>query len=286
MSAGILLALLPCLAVLAGWGATLAAWVRRPAAGQGLLLSLAGLVLAALVLMVIQVPSVVSDKASYGLLALLAFGAFAAVGLDGAMRPGRWAAVAVAVGLGAWALTAYATHWIDGGSPGYQLIRANDLIARGRAKEGARTYAEVLRRDPGAWAARLALAEMMLDGGAPRDEIARTLQGGANPPELEWRHYLLSRLAEREGDRDGALVEVLRALALDPDQPDDRARLATLLEARGDLQGAMAAWREVLRIDPQRREAHRSLALLYLGTGDPEAAARHREWSDRTARAR
>lgn len=285
MSAGMILALLPCLAAAGGLVEAAAGWVRRPTAAGGLLAGLALLVLGAIALMTIQVPSVVSDKASYGLMALLALGAFAAAGLDRAMAWGRWSRLLVAAWLGAWALTAYASHWVDGSATGTRLVQANDLMERGRPEEGVRSYFDILRREPGQWPARLALAAIMLDNEAPRAEVARVLAGPEPAPELEWRHYLLSRLAERDGDLAGALAEARRAVALDPLQPDDRARLALLLGRTGAVPEAMAAWREVLRLDPQQRDAHAALAGLEATAGDPGQAARHRAWLQRLTQA-
>jgi Flp pilus assembly protein TadD len=120
----------------------------------------------------------------------------------------------------------------------------------------------------------------MIDADAPTSEVARMLHG-PNPPEIEWRHFLLSRAAEKDRDFPGALAEARRAVMLDPDQPDDRARLASLLARAGMSGDAIREWREVLRIDPQDREAHRALVPLLEQQGAIEEARRHRDWAER-----
>jgi Flp pilus assembly protein TadD len=285
MSAGYALAIVPCAAAVAGAVVCLVAWLRRPRSTEAVPLVLAFLVLLALAFMVVQVPSVVSDKASYGMLALVSLGAFAGRALDRAAGARPWSAVLVAGCVGAWGLTSYATHWIDAAGRQVQLIRANDRLATGDTREAVRIYYDLLRRDPDDWAARLHLATIMLDNDAPRRELAPVLERATDAPEMEWRYFLLSRLAERYGDLGLALATARRAVALDPDQPDDVARLAELLARAGDRAAAIATWREVLRIDPQDRAAHLALAQLLDQAGDGAGAAVHRGYASRIARA-
>ncbi len=223
MSAGIALAIVPCIATLVGAAETLVSWVCRPTAAAGILLALAALVLTASALMSIQVPSPSSEKASYGILALLALGAFAARGLERFLRPSRWGGIAIATVLGTWAITAYATQWIHGGWFGNEATGADDL-AGGAVSLGEHTYADLLPSrlvelngpDGTLIEARRALAMCLDPLDCARLATALEARGQISDAEHAWRevlrfepqaeqaHRTLATLYGRMGDREAA----------------------------------------------------------------------------------
>jgi len=75
------------------------------------------------------------------------------------------------------------------------------------------------------------------------------------------------------GQYDAAIGSLQKGVALAPDEPALRHKLATALALKGDLNGALAAMRETVRRSPTFAKGHYSLALLYLQAGDYRRAA-------------
>ena len=284
MSATCLLSLIPASAVVVGSGTTLLEWLRRPRTAEGMLLLLAFLTLVAIGFISSAVPSVVADKASYGLMALVPFAAFSALSLDRLMSGRPWLRTLTAAGLGAWALSSYATYWIDVGSAEGRIQAVPAMMNAGNTLDAARLLHDIARDNPDHWASHLMLAEIMLDHDAPRPEIVRLLEARASWPVVWKRHLLLSRLEERDGNLETALAEANRAAALAPDDVDAHVRVAEVLTKSGAEGEAVNAWRRVLEADARHVVAHRAVASLYERRGEVERAVLHRSYAKRLAR--
>ncbi|HSN89938.1 MAG TPA: hypothetical protein VLS93_01820 [Anaeromyxobacteraceae bacterium] len=283
-AAGYALALLPTALALLGFGVTVRAWVRRPAAVEGLLLALALLVLAALCLMALRVPSVAQDKAFYGLLALGPLAFFAARGVA-ALAGGRAApALLLVAGLGAWAATSYATFWIDRRSTEARLTGGVMRVASGDVPGGVAALRAAVAGAPDDWRARVALARVLLDTAGPTPEVEALLQPGAPGPDLAGRHLAVTIWAQARGDAATGLGAAERAVSLDPDGADGLGIRAELLEASGRPDLATLAWREFLRVEPQEAHAHAALARILAADGREGEAAFHRGYAARLGR--
>jgi tetratricopeptide (TPR) repeat protein len=79
--------------------------------------------------------------------------------------------------------------------------------------------------------------------------------------------------AMSEGRYDEAIAAFQKGVALDPNEPALRHKLATALALRGNLAGALDAMRETVRRSPEFAKGHYSLGLLYLQAGDYRHAA-------------
>lgn len=278
---GYLLALVPATCAAVGAGRTLLAWLRRWSAVDGMFLSLSFLLLAALVLMSLRVPCVAEDRAFYGLMALSVFAVFVSRGFDVLAGSSRARSAALVVALGTWAATAYATYWTDPDSPKVAQTKATALVWAGDERGAVKTLRSALARAPEDWGIRTGLARALMEGGGPTREVPALLRAGEDAPDLAPRHLALALFAGSRGDFDAAISSARRAAALDPDDPDAWAVLASALEASGRPLPAIEAWREVLRIQPQDPASHDALASLYQRTGQPAAAALHRDYAAR-----
>lgn len=280
MSAALLLAVVPAAAVLAGGASALVRWLRDPDAVTGMLVGLAALVLLAVAWMAVAVPAVAATKASYGLLALVPFCAFAAHALS-SVAGRRRAGILVASALGAWALTSYSAYLVDGASGKARLYRGMADAQRGDIAGALPLLWEAVARDPEDWSARVVLADQLLQAGGTRSEIERLLAPEATVPGRALRHVALAALAFREGDAGGVERALGRALEEDPDCLNAHLQLAALAERSGDVERAVRFLREALRVDPQHRAAHAALSTLYARLGDRAAAAKHATYAGR-----
>lgn len=277
MGAGYLLALVPSVALLAGAIAELVGWVRRPAVASGMILLLASLTILAIGVLCMEVPSVVADKASYGLLALVPLAALCASAMDRVMSRSTWLRILAVSGLATWAGMSYMAHWIDGASADAQMRTVVPVVAKGDWLPAMRRLHDIATRNPDHGPSHLMLAGLMLDLDAPGPEIVRELDARDSWPDVASHRLVLSRLAAREGQWDRALAEARQAVGLAPEDPRALRQYATILSSSGHTDRAIEAWRDVLAVDAHGVIAHRQLATLLARKGDPAGAALHRE---------
>jgi tetratricopeptide (TPR) repeat protein len=88
--------------------------------------------------------------------------------------------------------------------------------------------------------------------------VAYELRGGAAMAHGQW---------------DEAIADFRKGVALDPDEPALRHKLATALALKGNRREALETMRETVRRSPAFAKGHYSLALLYLQSGDVAQAA-------------
>jgi tetratricopeptide (TPR) repeat protein len=168
------------------------------------------------------------------------------------------------------------------------------LLGRGRAALARKDYAGAigflergLTIDPDAKALHVPLA--LAYRGAGQTDKARThvqAQGTTQlrPPdpiydeidlllETPVAYELRGGRAMSAGRYDEAIDAFQKGVALDPDEPALRHKLATALGLKGDLSAAIATMRETVRRSPTFAKGHYSLGLLYLQANDFAHAA-------------
>jgi tetratricopeptide (TPR) repeat protein len=250
-----------------------------------MLLLLAFLTMLAIAVLSIEVPSVVADKASYGLMALVPLAGFCASALDWVMSRGLVLRIIASAGFVSWAGASYATFWIAGGSPDGRMQAVPAIARSGEWLPAMRLLQDIAARHPDHWPSRLMLAEIMLDLEAPVGEVERVLYPRSSWPDVSSLHLVLSRMAEREGDLGRSIAEARKAAQLALEDPRPLRRLATLLAKAGESSEAMRTWREVLALDAHGVIAHRQLSALLAASGDFAGAEVHRLHSIRLGRA-
>jgi tetratricopeptide (TPR) repeat protein len=92
-----------------------------------------------------------------------------------------------------------------------------------------------------------------------------------DPAEFRWPYYEAISLGDL-GRLDEAIGVMGTALALRPDHPEARLRLAEWLAQTGDPARARALYEAVLAADPRRPEARLGLGRLLLEQGDAQGA--------------
>jgi hypothetical protein len=214
MAAGYLLALLPTLALLTGLAAAAGRLVRAPRSEDVLLLGVLGATAFAVVSLSLQLPYYAQAKAFYGLSALIPLCALAGQGFDVLTRRSRIAGALLSVLLGVWALNAYATFWIPGGSSGEpspeearRVLDPEGLLGRSEAagRQGnleeavalARRATEIAPDHPFAW---IALGSALARGGEKGQAITALREALRVTPRDPTVHTWLARLYTAEGD--------------------------------------------------------------------------------------
>lgn len=218
MAAGFLLALLPTVALLTGLVAELGKLVRAPSAEALLLLGALGGNVLAVVALNVALPYYGHGKAFYGLASMVPLCTLAGRGFEilaGERR--RLLATAIAVLLGVWAATAYATFWIRGGGSG---------------EPSAATLAAL---DPEGLLQRAATAERE----GQWDTASALLRRAATvAPDHPFAWIELGRALTRVGDTTGAVAALREALRVTPRDAQIHAHLAELYAAQGETERA------------------------------------------------
>ena len=131
----------------------------------------------------------------------------------------------------------------------------------------AETYRRAIAADPRFFDPCLSLGLLLARNGQPK-EARETLTRAVNIPDaeplLKARAYrALARLDQRARPAD-ASTELLEALKLSPETPDDILLSAELAEAANDLPAAEATYRRLLVSDPHNTDAIAALTHLLL----------------------
>jgi hypothetical protein len=250
MRQGYWLAAAPGLALAIGVGRGLAAVARRPSA-QNLFLALLALGMAAATFyMTLRVPSYAQTKAFYAHLALVPACAAFALGADWMLRRSRNGARFFSWALLVWALNAYASFWIVGGSSATLLQNGERALAAGNPARAGAAFERVLHGEPDRVEAHVGLCRVSVrqrDWSVARARCEATLARAPQDPEVLFQ---LARIDVAQGESDRALERLQRLRERTPDDPRPVATLAALLAGRGDDAAAAAVARDWLRFAP------------------------------------
>ncbi len=135
-------------------------------------------------------------------------------------------------------------------------------------------YRAAIADDPKYFEPHLALGLLLARNGSPqaRDEIATAANlPGPNPAVVAQAYRALAHLDLAAHPTD-ARDELLAALKLSPETPDDTLLAAEIAESLQDLPSAEAAYRRILAADPNNPDASAALAHLLLAEQKPAEA--------------
>jgi tetratricopeptide (TPR) repeat protein len=276
MAMGYVLALLPTLAVALGASIALVRFVRSPSAEWFVLSGVAAGAVLALILIVLQDGSYAQSKAFFAISALVPLCAFGAWGLDRLMSGGTLRHALVAVGIGVWAINAYATFWVPhGGSEALARLGRLHLASRGHESLAEPLLRDALMAEPDNATARMGIATLLEEQGRGAEAISELEQLLRVHPMDADVHERLAVLLTVSGKIDEAIPHHDRTLEIDPDFAEAHANLADLLWARGRPNQAIGHYREAIRVQPQLISAHIQLGRALASRGDLEEGIDH-----------
>lgn len=153
--------------------------------------------------------------------------------------------------------------------------------AQNRLDDAAGFYQRAVEANPKSFEAHLSLGLLLarqgkLDKARPELVAATTLDPGEAGPALKARAWrALARIdkpgldnpsSDGTGDATEASNDLLEALKLSPETPDDTLLAASLAEASGQNDSAEAAYRRLLVTDPKSAPANAGLAHLLIAS--------------------
>ena len=143
-----------------------------------------------------------------------------------------------------------------------------------RLDDAATLYRRAVQADPHSFEARISLGLVLarqgkLDQARPELVAATTLDPGEAGPALKARAWRALAQIDKPGpggtgDAAVASDELLQALKVSPETPDDTLLAAQLAEASGQDEPAEAAYRRYLANDPRSLQANAGLAHLLM----------------------
>jgi len=274
MSAGYLLALVPCALVVCGTLVAATRWLRRPGVAGLLVGSLTAGLLASLVLVFLQCASYAMSKSFYALSAAVPLCAAAGLGFE---RLGRRAGVSAVLWalLGTWAAVAYGAYWIDADAPELEQRAGIERLSAGQPAEALAHLERAFAADPQDGLALAAAADACASlGDEQRSWELRERALAVAPHDPRVVHAISGAVAARSGlERALELQrELVRAV---PDCADAHHQLALLLSQRRDWNGVRGALREALRITPTSAPLHYLLGMAYLEEAHFDLGAQH-----------
>jgi hypothetical protein len=278
MAAGMILAILPTLAIFIGLGVMVCRYLRKPTIIWTLLFGVAFLIAMFLIYGVIALPCYSSVKAFYGLPAVVPLCALAALGLDLLTSRWRWFRMAIFIFIGVWSLNVAATYWISPASLETRRSLAVQLFLQGNIASSKEIFEQLHAEYPDDARTQILLAQLYLNQN--RTVLAReTLEDNSHNRDSASRHYYLGKIANKEGRTANALAEFNMAMQMAPNDLEIAQAYTKLLLATGpDLQAAINACRNVLRINPFHYEFHATLSRLYLNSGNQQSANLHHDY--------
>ncbi len=149
--------------------------------------------------------------------------------------------------------------------------------AQNRLDDAAALYRRAIAANPRSFEAHLSLGLLLarqnkLDEARPELAAATTLDPGEAGPELKARAWRALARIDRASDPAAASNDLLEALKLSPETPQDTLLAAELAEQTGQNDAAETAYRRVLKENPNSIPANAGLAhLLILHKQYPDA---------------
>jgi predicted Zn-dependent protease len=159
----------------------------------------------------------------------------------------------------------------------YDLAYTQDALAETPAQIAAAevTYRRAIAADPAYFDPHLALGLLLARTGnltGAHTELLKATTLTTDNPLLKARAYRALARIDQTTNPAVASDELLSALKISPETPDDVLLSGELAEASGDPAAAEAAYRRVLTADPQNRDATAALTHLLLHQQKPEQA--------------
>lgn len=161
--------------------------------------------------------------------------------------------------------------------PGGPLGKARFAMANGHADEAERICRKRLERNPDDAAARLLLAQALLQQGQVADAAKEARRVTHEQPSNADAHLVLSAAVMQQAGPLGRIpaeaeTAARRAIQLQPKAAKTHVQLAELLAAKKDLAGARVQADEAIKLEPRLAGAHLMRAVILLSDKDPNGA--------------
>ncbi len=159
----------------------------------------------------------------------------------------------------------------------YNLALTQDALAETPAQtaEAETTYRKAIAADANYFDPHLALGLLLARNGKlplAHTEFQQATTLNTDNPALKARAYRAMARIDQTANPSAASAELLEALKLSPETPDDILLSGELAEGSGDAAAAEAAYRRLLAANPQNHDATAALTHLLMHQQKPDQA--------------
>jgi Tfp pilus assembly protein PilF len=159
----------------------------------------------------------------------------------------------------------------------YNLALTQDALAESPSQiaEAEITYRKSIAADPNYFDPHLALGLLLARNGKltlAHTELLQATTLNTDNAALKARAYRALARIDQAGNPSAASAELLQALKISPETPEDILLSGELAEASGDTAASEAAYRRLLAADPQNHDATAALTHLLLHQQKPDQA--------------
>ena len=254
LKGGYWIALVPTLAVALGFGFAFAQVLRRGSAKWLLPVGTTLLFGVAAVYFSLIAPGTSQVRSSFGLMLLVPFCAFFALGLERLFSARRAFRLVLFTIVAWWGLNSAAAHWIPSSSVQARVLRANLYIRHGHFKQAHEQAEEGLRLDPATSLLRSALADSWNNLGKTNEARQFVMDALAKYPNDPVAHLDAAFEFARSNQLEEAIAHTRRALVLAPDHMLGARQLVMLLCRAQRLEEALPVCRNAVRLAPHDEE--------------------------------
>ncbi|MGH7940349.1 MAG: tetratricopeptide repeat protein [Limisphaerales bacterium] len=149
------------------------------------------------------------------------------------------------------------------------VAEAQRYFRSGQYDKAAEDDEEILKQNQGNPLALANLASAELEQNKIGEADAHIQAALLLEPNDPFNLIVLGRVRFSEGNLDGALDALDRAVKLEPQNPQIQNFLGVALAQKGLRVQAETAFRKAIQIDPNYGDAHKNLAIIYLSTVPP-----------------
>src|SRR5262245_4966271 len=271
MIAGYLWALVPTVLVLTGAVVAIAQFIRKPSSELFVLLGFGAVLVLAMILMTLKVPSYAQAKAFYALSALTPFCFFGALGWETLTQKRSPLQFILGVLVLIWAMNSFTAFWIVP-SVTQHLYAAKALGTQGDIDRAAVEALKAVEADPSSATARDFRALTLSELGQDNEAIKEAERAIELNPTGSGAHLDLA-ISVRQTDQARALAEARHAIELGPEASSAYQFLMSCLFESQRYDEAAELGREWLAVSPYDAAAHSALGSALAGKGDLVSAA-------------
>jgi tetratricopeptide (TPR) repeat protein len=273
MAVGYLLALVPAALILAGAGAAIVQFIRKPTSELFLLIGFSAMIGLGLFLMTLKVSSYAQAKAFYGLSAITPLCFFGALGWETLTHGRSRLRFLLDVFLVIWAGNSLASYWIVP-SVAQHLYASKALSAQGQMERATAEALKAVEADPSNAAARGLYALVLTELGRDDEAVKEAEKASGLNPASSAAHFDLAISAKRT-DLERAIEEARRALELGPENFSVYPFLMNCLFESHRYNEAIDLGRKWLAATPYDAAAHSALSSVLAEKQELVLAAKH-----------
>lgn len=275
MAGGYLVAFIPCLLILIGFGAVLWQVFRGWQPERLLLLAASAASFCGISYFYLRHPMYGAIKAHYAFTSIVSLSMFLAEGCLFLAGKSLWRRLVLTTALVTWGLASLATYFVIGSAPDTQAWIGRQLALQGNADAALRQVQQAVRKHPRDVGLHLLAARLLHGAGRNREANAELKVAMQLDPENAELQLAAAQVLNALGEPQSERTYLQNAIRLAPDDSRAYLGLAHNYANAGEFQDVIRAARAGLRVSPVDPQLHVLLADASAPFGELDQAIEH-----------